>query len=162
MEICIERVAEIPGECHVSRWELLRYGNNPEDVVVDLVARLEDDRPAERLTLRMGVVYSYMRSMVRRRLLRHTVEVVFSIPSMDDFVPPTPARDKIDISPSVMSMMLGVAIGALRGMVAQKTAGTPLEERPLPLINISELVSRLIYGSRPSAATIPLDRHTVG
>lgn len=161
MDICIERVAEVPGECHLSRWEMLRYGNHPEDIAVDLVARVEDDRVAERLALRVGVFYTYMRSMVRRPLLRQTVEVVFTIPSMEDFVSFTPARDKIDIAPSVISMMLGVAIGALRGMIAQKTTGTPLEGRPLPLVNVSGLVSRLIYGDRPSRATIPLGEPAV-
>lgn len=161
MDICIERVAEVPGECHISRWEMLRYGNRPEDIAVDLLARLEDDRVAEQLALKVGVAYTYMRSMVKRPLLRHTVEVVFAIPSIEDFVSFTPARDKIDISPSVISMMLGVAIGALRGMIAQKTTGTPLEGRPLPLVNISDLVSRLIYGDRPSRATIPLEQPAV-
>ena len=58
---------------------------------------------------------------------------------------------------TIGDVMYGVAIGALRGMLAQRLAGTMLEAYPLPLVNISELVSRHLYGNAPSQLTIPLE-----
>lgn len=136
---------------------MLRYGNNPADISVDLKASVDEDMASDRLSLRLGVVYTYMRSMVRRPLLDYNVEAVFEIPALGEHVSFSPSRERLDIPPSLMTLMLSVAVGALRGMIAQKTVGTPLEDRPLPLVNITWLVSRLIYGDRPSARTIPLD-----
>lgn len=156
LDIRISRISEVAGKCHLHRWEMLRYGNLQDDIIVDLKARIEEDNASDSLVLRLEAFYSYMRSMVRRPLLDYAVEVVFEIPSVADYVGFTPARDRVAIPPSLMAMMLNVAIGALRGMIAQKTVGTPLEERPLPLVNVSQLVSRLIYGDRPSERTIPV------
>lgn len=153
IDIRIARISEVAGKNHLHRWEMLRYGNNPEDIIIDMKARVEGDSASESLTLRLEVMYSYMRSMVRRPLLDYAVDVVFEIPSIGF----SSGRDRVDIPPSLMAMMLNVAIGALRGMIAQKTAGTPIEDRPLPLVNVSQLVSRLIYGDRPSSRTIPVD-----
>ena len=82
---------------------------------------------------------------------------VFEIPSLASHVDFSRSRDRVGIPPSLMAMMLNVAIGALRGMIAQKTVGTPIEDRPLPLVNVSQLVSRLIYGDRPPERVIPVD-----
>lgn len=161
MDISIERISEVAADCRLYRWELMRYGNAPVNVAVSVKANIDEDMAFEQITLRLGVTYTYMRSMVKRPLLQHTVDAVFSIPSMAEYVDFTPGHDRIAIPPSVMSMMLGVAIGALRGMIAKVTAGTPLENRPLPLINISGLVSRLIYGTTPSRATIPVDEPVI-
>lgn len=161
MDIRIVKIAEQPGKCHINRWEMMRYGSAPGDISVDLHARLDTDARADRLTLTLGAVYSYMRSMVKRPLLDYTVEAEFEIPALEEYVGFTPSRDKVDIPPAVMSLMLSVALGALRGMIAQKTVGTALEYRPLPLVNLSSLVSRLIYGSKPAKPAIPIESSVV-
>ncbi|MBP3590312.1 MAG: hypothetical protein J6J61_07030, partial [Muribaculaceae bacterium] len=53
------------------------------------------------------------------------------------------------VDSQLMMLMLGVAVGALRGIVAVRTKGTLLESRPLPIINISALMYRLHYGEEP-------------
>lgn len=161
LDIRIVKIAELPGKCHINRWEMMRYGSNAEDVSVDLHARLDTDARADRLTLRLGAVYTYMRSMVKRPLLDYTVEAEFEIPNLEEYVSFSTSRDKVDIPPAVMSLMLSVALGALRGMIAQKTIGTALEYRPLPLVNLSSLVSRLIYGSEPAKPVIPVSSSVV-
>lgn len=161
LDIRIIKIAELPSRCHINRWEMMRYGSASADVSVDLHARLDTDTRADRLILRLGAVYTYMRSMVKRPLLDYTVEAEFEIPGLEEYVSFSPSRDKVDIPPAVMSLMLSVALGALRGMIAQKTVGTALEYRPLPLVNLSSLVSRLIYGSEPSKPTIPVSSSVV-
>ncbi len=157
LDIRLVKVAEVADHCHLNRWEILRYGNRAEDIAIDLNARVEADHASDMLTLRLEALYTYMRGMVKRPLLSHTVEAVFEIPSLAEYVTFNQTRDKVDLPPSVMSLMLSVAIGALRGMIAQKTAGTALENRPMPLINLTELVSRLIYGQRHDGVVIPVD-----
>lgn len=156
LDIRIVKIAELPGKCHINRWEMMRYSSNPEDISVDLHARLDTDSSSDVITLRLGAVYTYMRAMVKRPLLDYTVEAEFEIPGIENFINFSQNREVVDIPPSVMSLMLSVAVGALRGMIAQKTVGTTLEHRPLPLVNLSNLVSRLIYGSKPKEPTIPM------
>ena len=55
-----------------------------------------------------------------------------------------------------MTLMYSAAIGALRGMLALRVENTFLKDYPLPLINISELVSERIYGRKADLHTIPL------
>lgn len=161
LDIRILKITEVPGKCHLNRWELMRYAGNENEISVDLHARVDIDSKVDCLSLRLGTVYTYLRSMVKRPLLDFTIEAQFEIPSIDDFVSFNDDHDKVDLPPSLMSLVLSVALGALRGMIAQKTVGTALEYRPLPLVNLSSLVSRLIYGSRPKESTIPFDTQIV-
>ena len=41
--------------------------------------------------------------------------------------------------------------GALRGIIAVRTAGPTLANRPLPIIDLTALMYRLHYGSAPEA-----------
>lgn len=161
LDIRIVKIADLPRQCHINRWEMLRYGAHPEDINVDVHARLDSDIASDRITLRLGTVYTYMRDMVKRPLLDYTVEAEFEIPNLNDYVDFSPTRDDIDLPPSILSLMLSVALGALRGMIAQKTVGTPLEFRPLPLVNLSKLVSRLIYRTKPAKNAIPISSNIV-
>lgn len=69
LDIRIVRISEVDGKHHIHRWEMLRYGNSPEEISVDLKACVEDDVASECLVLRLEALYTYMRSMVRRPLL---------------------------------------------------------------------------------------------
>lgn len=155
-------MAELPEHCRLNRWELLRYGGNPAEIAVNLRASLEQDSSKERLSLKVAVDYSYMRDMVKRPLLEYAVEADFEIPGLARYVRFSTSREKVAIPPSLMNLMLSVAVGSLRGMIARKTADTPLENHPLPLINISSLVSRLIYGEGTSDRVIPLEEPVCG
>ena len=43
--------------------------------------------------------------------------------------------------------MLGMAVGALRGVIAVRTADTPLRFRPLPIIDLTALMYRMQFAS---------------
>lgn len=156
MDIRIVNIAELPRLTHLNRWELLRYGSQPADIDVNLRTHLEQNLADSRVTLRVEVVYTYMRAMIKRPLLHLAAEAVFEIVGLERYMMPTADRESIDMPPSLMQLMLSVAIGAIRGMIAQKTVGTSLQSHPMPLIDISKLVSRLIYGTPAPQGTIPL------
>ena len=103
-----------------------------------------------------------MRGMIRRPLLSYAAEAVFEIPGLAEYAMGIPSGDRVELPPAVMTLMLGVGIGAIRGLIAQRTAGTVLESRPLPLINVSGLVSRLIYGDVPAGHAIPFGAPVCG
>ncbi|MDE6528193.1 MAG: hypothetical protein K2L78_04025, partial [Muribaculaceae bacterium] len=53
-------------------------------------------------------------------------------------------------------LMYSAAVGALRGMLALRVENTFLKNYPLPLINISALVSERLYGTKADPAVVPL------
>ena len=110
----------------------------------------------------LTATYTYMRGMIKRPLLEYAVVAEFEIPEMSGYVKFTPSHETVSVPPSLMNLMLCVAVGALRGMIARKTSGTPLENHPLPLINISSLVSKLIYGERADNRVVPLEEPVCG
>lgn len=148
MNISLVGVDEVADRCRLHRLEMLRFGASGGTARVGLAARVTSDADRSLLKLRLAASYSWERGMLRRRLLDYEVDAVFEV---DDFErhfgrgPRSP--EVVDMPPSVLRLMLTVAVGALRGMIALRTAGTPLGSRPLPLVNVSELLGRLIYGS---------------
>lgn len=112
-------------------------------------------RPARHcVSLVLGTRYYYTRSMMRHNLLDYNIEVFFDI-SPYSILAAEESGD-IEVPPRLMALMYSVAVGALRGMLAQKTENTVLRDYPLPLVNISELVSRHIYGTPTPEHTVPL------
>lgn len=126
---------------------------HPEEISVGLNVRF-DKAEEGRLAVAVTVDYSCIRAMIKRRLLSYTVEVQFEIPQMEHHINIT---DKgLEIPPRLTTLLLNASIGALRGMLALRTEGTFLSAYPLPLINVSALVSRLTYGSEPDDRAFPI------
>ena len=91
------------------------------------------------------------------RLLQYTVAAVFEFDNCEGHV--SVDGDSCLINTSTMLLMLSVTIGSLRGMLALRTAGTFLKSYPLPIINISELISRRAYGNDVPFGSRPLFNH---
>lgn len=142
---------ELAATNSLNRWELLR---RPESgVYVTLVSRFVAGNDPGRISLIMGTRYTCLRHMIKHRLLEYNIEVAFDISTPDG----TPfSATGADLHPRLMALMYSSAIGALRGMLALRVESTWLRHYPLPLVNISDLVSRHIYGTAPSEKTIPL------
>lgn len=67
------------------------------------------------------------------------VMLTYSVENIDEFVVKE-SEDKLNIRDHLMLNMLNPAYGTLRGVMYARFAGTLLERRPLPLIDIQELV----------------------
>ena len=150
--IRIANVRELPGSISISRWELMRYSGG--EISVTLKSKFTGGGDSNNvLTLMLGVTYSYMKGMMRHRLLHYSIAVDFEVGdagrfSIDD--------GGMDIPPRLMTLMYGAAIGAMRGMLALRTAGTFLKDYPLPLINISALVCEHMSGRKVPDNIMPL------
>lgn len=152
LNIRVAKVREVPGQTAINRWELMRY--NGSGITVSLESKFHA-RPARHcVSLTVGTRYYYLRDQMRHNLLDYNIEVFFDISPYYSLSGDTPGE--IEVPPRLMALMYGVAIGALRGMLAQRTENTLLRDYPLPLVNISELVSRHIYGTPAPEHTVPL------
>ena len=101
-----------------------------------------------------GNLLSLQRNLLRHRILCYNIEVIFDVDPSPYST--TGAEDASYLHPRLMTLMYSAAIGALRGMLALRVENTFLKDYPLPLINISELVSERIYGRKADLHTIPL------
>lgn len=153
INIRISKVLELKERNSINRWEMMRC--NGSGISVSLQSRFEEVEGIHSVALTVGTRYFGTRSQMRHDILDYNIRVYFEIESFDSLR--TGSGNDISLPPSLMTLMYGVAIGALRGMLAQRLAGTMLEAYPLPLVNISELVSRHLYGNAPSQLTIPLE-----
>ena len=91
------------------------------------------------------------------RLLQYTVAAVFGFDNCEGHV--SVDGDSCLINTSTMLLMLSVTIGSLRGLLALRTAGTFLKSYLPPIINISELISRIAYGNDVPFGSRPLFNH---
>lgn len=150
LNIRIADVSELP-DSHVNRWELLRF--NGENLAVTLTSRFGIDAETHQVELRVYALYRYMRGMVTRPLLDVGCAVRVELnPFPIEFV----VGDE-QLPPRLMTIMYGAAVGALRGMIAMRVTGTALSAYPLPLVNVSQLVSNHVYGSQAPRHSFPLD-----
>ena len=148
LNIRIADVRELPAS-HINRWEILRYRG--EKLSITLTSRFIVHEPESQVELRVRALYHYMRGMVTRPLLDCGVSVTVD---MSPF--PSALADGAELPPRLMSILYGAGIGALRGVIALRTSGTSLSSFPLPLVNISELVSSHMYGTPAPSFCFPL------
>lgn len=123
---------------HLWEWAWLK----PDaEVAVGLnVSFIPSENPSE-VTLRLKTTYTAMRDGILRPLLEYEMEARFAVEGT-----PTPAlltETAVYLPSNLLALMLQVAVGALRGMLAVELQGTPLAQHPLPIYDISSLVGSL-------------------
>lgn len=148
--IRIANVSEVPSGISLSRWEIRRYAGG--EITVGLTSRFTGHADRRVVTLVIGASYTCMRHMMRHRLLDYTIAVDFELDRFDEILI---EEGGMSVPPRLMALMYSVAIGALRGMLAMRTAGTFLSDYPLPLINVSALVSEHVSGQPVSGDVVP-------
>lgn len=146
----ISRIAEDTNLTVMHRWEMMRYDGAP--IHVELNAAITRHGP-DNLSLSLGARYLTVRALVRRELLNYAITADFHIAGLNDVA--SFDDDDALIPVDIMSMMLNVGIGALRGMIALRTSGTILENHPLPMFNLRELVSRILSSDKNAAGKMP-------
>lgn len=151
LNIRIAKIRELSDRNGINRWELMKYDRS--GITVTLESKFHA-RPARHcVSLIVGTHYRYMRNQLRHDLLQFYIEVFFDIEPFNMLA--SEAKGDIELPPRIMTIMYGAAIGALRGILAQKLENTQLRDYPLPLVNVSELVSRHIYGTPAPDRTVP-------
>lgn len=147
-KITLLDVGEVEGASVVNRRASLRAFGKP--VQVDMTVRVVPD--LEKSTVSLVVTASYIAEgkIMRERLLTCSAFATFEIEELRKHI--EVSGEEVVVGARLMMMMLGIAVGALRGIIAVRIAGTPLYNRPLPIIDLTALMYRLHYGNAPSAS----------
>lgn len=127
----------------ISRWECAMYNGAPVDV--RLSSSLSPNPSAHTVAMTVNASYTTVRGQIRRQLLDCSVEAVFYIEGDD--VKLTGKSTIVD--ETVLRLMLGTAIGALRGIIAMHTRNTFLHHYPLPIYRLDVLVEDILQPLEP-------------
>ncbi len=146
VNISLVSCVEVDGATVINRRALRRLGSAP--VTVDMNVRLLPDMERNLISLVVGCTYVAVIGLLKTHVFTCTSLTTFEIENLRDQVEKR-GEDQI-IGGKLMMTMLGIAVGALRGMVAVRTKDTPLRYTPLPMIDLTTLMYRLHYGNRPS------------
>lgn len=144
-KVTILSVNEVPDSTAINRSALRRLGN--QTVNVDINVRVVPNIEKSLVSIVVSCSYLAQIGFLRYRVLVSSVVANFGIENLAKVV--IPKGDEYVIPADLMLTMLGVAVGALRGVVAVRTQGTKLRNSPLPLIDLNTLMYRLHYGQTP-------------
>lgn len=132
MQIRLAKIEELSYENRAgTEW------NGQEPVFVKLLLNVSPVTSLKIVELVVGVIYHTH----SRDILAYDVKSIFEIGEIDALV--RVKEYSVSIAPELLSIMIGVTIGSLRGMLILKTQGTVFENYPLPIINITQLVASL-------------------
>lgn len=108
-----------------------------EPVFVKLLLNILPDISRSIIELIVGVVYHTN----SEDLLTYEIKSTFEIREMETVVC---IRDySVSVAPELLSILVGVSIGTLRGMLVLKSTDSFFCNNPLPIINITELIASL-------------------
>ena len=143
VNLSLVSVREVEGAAAINRRAIRRLGRTP--VNVDLNVRAVPDFDRSLISLVVTCSYVAVIGLIRTRVLSCSVVATFEIPGLRDII--ALQGEEVIVSGKVMTTMLGIAVGSLRGVVAVRTADTQLRFRPLPIIDLTALMYRLQFGS---------------
>ncbi|MEE1207094.1 MAG: hypothetical protein UHP27_02860 [Muribaculaceae bacterium] len=147
IEVSLIDIAEDAAQSLLNRRAIRRYRGSR--VSVNLHARLMPETPSDRLGISVTVDYRNEDDLFRTLLLSYTVTARFRIAHLSSAV--TFDGSSLAIPHHLLTLMLGTTVGALRGMLVLRTAGTPLADYPLPLLNVADLAASLSTSARQPA-----------
>lgn len=138
LDIKLLKIQEDHERTHFYRWEMMRYSSTPIDV--NLSTSFSYRAGGHMVRLILSARYTTLRDQMSHRLMDYSVISDFELLGPDAEADP----DEIIITTDLIKMMLGVAIGAMRGMIALRTAHTFLAHYPLPVYDLETLMKPVI------------------
>ncbi|MCM1348546.1 MAG: hypothetical protein NC338_03970 [Firmicutes bacterium] len=142
LDIKLIRLDEDKERIHFHRWEILRYDGTPVDVNLFTDFSYRAGQHIVRLSL--AARYTTVRELMSRRLLDYGITADFELIGSDVET----SSEEIVVNSDLVRLMIGVGLGALRGMVALRTSHTFLAHYPLPVYNVDTLMEPIINASR--------------
>lgn len=137
--ITLVDIGEVGGATAINRRALRRLTR--ETISVDMNVKVVPDTARSRLSVLVSCSYRAVIGLIRERLLVCTAFATFEV---EDLASQIEENGEDGLLPAaLMTNMLGIAVGALRGIVSVRTVDTPLHRRPLPIIDLNVLMHRL-------------------
>lgn len=135
-------ISEVKRASVIHHWETMRYEDGKVNVA--LSASFNMCRESSEAIITVGVHYTTLRSQVIRKLMDYAVRARFEISDIKGLV--DIEYGDILLPPGLLHLMLSVSVGALRGMLALRTANTFLANFPLPLLDLTEIMDHMDMG----------------
>lgn len=145
VKLTLLSVNELPDSTVINRSALRRMGN--QTVTVDMNVRVIPDLDRSLISLVVSCSYIAVIGYIRTRILVSSVVATFEVEDLRSHI--VSKGGEVIVAGQLMMTMLGIAVGALRGVVAVRTQGTKLRNTPLPIIDLTALMYRLHYGKAP-------------
>ena len=121
IQISLAAVGELEGGTALNRRALRRLTKQP--IVVDMSVKAIPDLKRSLITLVVSCSYRAVIGFIRERLMVCSAVATFEVADLAGHI--ERRGDEAVVGGSLMMTMLGIAVGALRGIVAVRTAGTP-------------------------------------
>lgn len=154
LQMRLMKIKEVSFEYDVTPEQFDDFGG--DDVQVNISLNIVPDFENDFLELIMGVTYQDYPDKKPHKLLEYRISVLYKIADLERQV--TVVDGLVSVKSELLSIMSGVAVGSLRGMLALRSVGTIFENYPLPIINITELIVNLKGDSLKNRMASPLIR----
>ena len=133
IQLSLEHIEELDFTCPAAK-KSINIGK--EIIPVKFVVNIYPDVKRDYFKLITGVRYIRHRNFIGQELLFYRIAVVYKIEKLGDFV-------KLENSQVTVELLLSISIGSMRGMLALRTQNTVFKNYPLPLINVSEILTSM-------------------
>lgn len=148
LDIRLVSLRESKENTKLHRWEFMRYEGGTVDVELSTGFRI--NRRHHTVTLILGAHYTTLRSQIVRRLLDYVVEAEFEVSDLESVI--EEESGEVLLTTDMLAMMLSVGVGAMRGMIALRTANTFLVHYPLPVYNVGMLIDNIVAAGENTMA----------
>ena len=128
IQLSLEHIEELDFTCPAAK-KSINIGNIYPDVKRDY------------FKLITGVRYIRRRNFIGQELLFYRIAVVYKIEKLGDFV--KLENSQVIVDTRLLALLLSISIGSMRGMLALRTQNTVFKNYPLPLINVSEILTSM-------------------
>lgn len=145
VKLTLLSVNEVPDATVINHRALRRIGS--QTVSVDMNVKVVPDLERSLISLVVSCSYIAVIDFIRTRVLVSSVVATFEVEDLCEHV--VTQGGEVIVAGQLMMTMLGISVGALRGVVAVRTQGTKLRNTPLPIIDLTALMYRLHYGKAP-------------
>ena len=92
-----------------------------------------------------GIILSCLQEsvifVIVQELLFYRIAVVYKIEKLRDFV--KLENSQVIVDTRLLALLLSISIGSMRGRLARLTQNTVVKNYPLPLINVSEILTSM-------------------
>lgn len=138
IQLSLEHIEELDFTCPVAK-KSINIGK--EIIPVKFVVNIYPDVKRDYFKLITGVRYIRRRNFIGQELLFYRIAVVYKIEKLRDFV--KLENSQVIVDTRLLALLLSISIGSMRGMLALRTQNTVFKNYPLPLINVSEILTSM-------------------
>ena len=132
IQLSLEHIEELDFTCPAAK-KSINIGK--EIIPVKFVVNIYPDVKRDYFKLITGVRY------IGQELLFYRIAVVYKIEKLGDFV--KLENSQVTVDTRLLALLLSISIGSMRGMLALRTQNTVFKNYPLPLINVSEILTSM-------------------